>query len=156
MESSRDSGCRHELGRFVQFCACRKPTITICRVMKFAPCVSCRCCWFASNVCCRLFQVQFVCEFVLRGELLQLGPGRVLDVDTVLPALLFADVLDLARVEYAGASFRGWCFLEIAREFTDLFLEFGERAERLDIEHRHEATVVVPAGRLDAEAKAGE
>src|ERR1043166_2101865 len=33
MESSRDSGWRHDAGKFVQFCACRKPTITICRAM---------------------------------------------------------------------------------------------------------------------------
>src|ERR1700737_2514356 len=33
MESSRDSGWRHDAGRLVQFCACRKPTITICRAM---------------------------------------------------------------------------------------------------------------------------
>jgi hypothetical protein len=37
MESSRDCGWRHDAGRFVQFCACRKPTITICRAMLVLP-----------------------------------------------------------------------------------------------------------------------
>ena len=36
MESSRDSGWRQELTRLVQFCACRKPTMTIWR-MRDAP-----------------------------------------------------------------------------------------------------------------------
>src|SRR5258708_38550326 len=36
IESLRDSGWRHELGRLVQFCACRKPIITICRHVRLS------------------------------------------------------------------------------------------------------------------------
>ena len=65
-------------------------------------------------------------------------------------------VLDLARVEHAARSLGRRRLLQIADEIADILLELGERAERIDLEHGHEAAVIVPAGRLDAEAEPGQ
>src|SRR5262249_36700049 len=137
MESSRDSGCRHELGRLVQFCACRKPTITICRVMLSS----------LSR------QIELGCEFVLACECAKLLPRRVLDLDTFFGPLLLADVLALAGIEHAGRTFRRRRRFQITRELADFLLELLQRPERRDIEHRHEGAVIVPAGWLDAETQ---
>ena len=95
-------------------------------------------------------------QFVFARERAQFVPGGVLDVDARNPALLLAQIFDLARIEHAGRTFRGRRGLEITREFGDLFPEILQRTERGDVEHRHEAAVIVPAGGLDAEAEAGQ
>src|SRR5258708_8777493 len=92
IESSRDSGCRHELGKLVQFCACRKPTITICRVMLLSLCRPNA----ISREIERFVQFVFVCE---RAELV---PGGVFDVDARNPALLLPHIFDLALITHAG------------------------------------------------------
>src|SRR5215469_3882426 len=103
MESSRESGWRQELGRLVQFCACRKPTIAICRVMLLS-----------------LFgvsrEIEFGGKLVFAGQRAQFVPGRVLDLDAVFSALKFAQELDLARIEHAGRTFRRRRRFEISRE----------------------------------------
>src|SRR5262245_51910952 len=118
MESSRDSGCRHDAGRLVQFCACRKPTITICRAMYLLldrlP---------TNKLRLALFQIKLRGEAVFAGKRAQLVPGSVLDLNAVLGALLRAHVLDLAGIEHAGAAGGRRCRLEIAREVGDLLLE---------------------------------
>src|SRR5215470_7284777 len=151
MESSRDSGCRHDAGRLVQFCACRNPTITICRAMYLLldrlP---------TNKLRLALFQIKLRGEAVFAGKRAQLVPGGVLDLDAGLGALLGAHMLDLAGIEHARAAGGGRRRLEITREVSDFLLELGERAKRRYVEHRHEAAVVVPPARLDPEAEAGE
>src|ERR1700748_1022430 len=137
MESSRDSGCRHELGKFVQFCACRKPTIAICRVMPSS----------LSR------QIEIFGELVFACERAQLFPRRVLDLDAVLGPLLLADVFDFAGIEHAGRALRGWRRFQVTRELADFLLELLQRPERGDIEYSHEASVIVPTGWFDAEAE---
>src|ERR1700730_4550608 len=110
MESSRDSGWRHDAGRLVQFCACRKPTITICRVM-FDLQTNSTSSWGARRrrasrrmaASSDSFQIQLRGQTVFGGEAAQLVPGRVLDIDAVLGALLRALVLHLAGIEHARA-----------------------------------------------------
>src|SRR5207344_993854 len=70
--------------------------------------------------------------------------------------LLLANMFDLARIKYTGRAFGRRRFLQIACEFGDFLLEILQRTESRDIENRHEASVIVAAGRLDAEAKSGE
>jgi hypothetical protein len=81
-------------------------------------------------------------------------PGRVFDLDAVRLALLLPDIFDLARIEHAARAFGGRRRLEISREFGDLFLEILQGPERGDVEHRHETSVIVPAGGFDAKAQA--
>src|SRR4029078_13002577 len=90
------------------------------------------------------------------GERAQLAPGGILHVDAGLAPLLLAKVLDLAGIEHPPAALRRRRRLQVARELGHLFLELRERAEGVDLEHRHEAAVVVPPGWLDAEAEAGK
>ena len=75
-----------------------------------------------------------------------------------MPSLapLLAQIFHLARIEHAGGAFGRRRRFQIAGELGDFLLEFLERAEGGDVEHRHEASVVVPAGRLDAEAEPGQ
>src|SRR3979409_1543894 len=42
------------------------------------------------------------------------------------------------------------------RELGDFLLEILQGPELREVDHRHEAAVIVPAGRLDAEAQAGQ
>src|ERR1700726_2200188 len=98
MESSRDSGCRQELGRLVQFCACRKPTITICRVMLLSLC----------RPDAKSIEVKRGGQFVFARERTQLVPGRVLDVDAGGSTLLLAKIFDLAGIEHPGRAFGRW------------------------------------------------
>src|ERR1700748_408870 len=121
MESSRESGWRHELGRLVQFCACRKPTIAICRVMLL-------------SMSARLSKVELCGEAIVPRQRAQLVPGRVLDLDAVLLSFLLAQKFDLARIEHAMRAFRRRRRLQIAREVGDILFELVERAERGDIE----------------------
>src|ERR1700704_6229761 len=65
-------------------------------------------------------------------------------------------MFDLARIEYAGRAFGRRRCLEIPREFGDLLLEILQRTKRGDVEYRHEASVIMPPGGIDAEAQAGE
>src|SRR5438105_773378 len=95
-------------------------------------------------------------EAVILRQRLDLVPGRILDLDAVLAAVLLAAVLDLAGIEDAARPFRGRCFLQVFDELADLLLEFAERAERIDLEARHKAAVIVPAGRLDPKAEPGQ
>src|SRR5258708_5839729 len=92
IESSRDSGWRHELGRLVQFCACRKPTITICRVMLLSQC--------RPDDMSR--EIKLGGQFVFTGQRAQSFPCRVFDVDAGNLALLLPGIFDLARIEHAG------------------------------------------------------
>src|SRR6185312_3461466 len=107
MESSRESGCRQELGRLVQFCACRKPTSAICRVMLFS----------LSR------EVELAGDLVSARQRAQFLPRRILDLDTVLAALLLAQIFDLARIEHAAGAFRRRRRFQIARELRDLASE---------------------------------
>src|SRR5205085_1330979 len=95
-------------------------------------------------------------ETVTLRQRLDLVPGRILDLDAVLAAVLFAAVLDLAGVEDAARPFGRRRFLQVFGELADLTLELGERAERIDLEARHKAAVIVPPGRLDPEAEPGQ
>src|SRR6478752_4990648 len=101
-------------------------------------------------------EVELAGDLVSARQRAQFLPRRILDLDTVLAALLLAQIFDLARIEHAAGAFRRRRRFQIAGELRDLASEILERAERGDIEHRHEASVIVPAGRLDAEAEAGE
>src|ERR1035438_1939045 len=101
-------------------------------------------------------QIKLGGQFVFAGQRAQLVPGRILDVDARRLALLLADIFDLARVEHAGGAFRGRRRLEISRELGDLLFEILQGAEGGDVEYRHEASVIMPPGGLDAEAEAGE
>src|SRR6267154_3752170 len=92
-------------------------------------------------------------EAVALGQGFDLVPGRLLDIDAVLAAVLLAPVLDLAGIEHAAAAFGRRRLLQIFDELADLLLELGERPEGVDLEHRHEAAIVVPPGRLDPEAE---
>src|SRR5262249_15382640 len=76
-----------------------------------------------------LFQIKLRGEAVFAGKRAQLVPGGVFDLDAVLGALLRAQVLDLAGVEYARAAGSRRRRLEIAREVGNLLLELGERPE---------------------------
>ena len=95
-------------------------------------------------------------QFVFARQRAQFVPGRVFDLDAGYFTLLLPEIFDLARIEHAGRALRWRRRLEIARELGDLFLEILQRTERGDVEHRHEAAVIVPAGRLDAETQACE
>src|ERR1700730_4024553 len=109
MESSRDSGWRHDAGRLVQFCACRKPTITICPAM---------CCsliaYLQTNPRLALSQIKLRGETVFGGKRAQFVPSGVLDLDAVLGTLLRAQMLDLAGIEHPGTAGGGRRRLEIA------------------------------------------
>src|SRR5262249_61524649 len=61
-----------------------------------------------------------------------------------------------ARVVHAGTAGGGRGRFEVAGELGDLLLEHLQGTECLHVEHRHEASVIVPTARLDAEAKTGE
>src|SRR2546426_940485 len=111
IESSRDSGCRHELGRLVQFCACRNPTSAICRVMRFSLCA-----WDWIS-----FQTEFGGELIVSSERFQLVPRGVFDLDAVAPALLLADMFDLAGIENAGRAFGRRRRFQIPRDLADFF-----------------------------------
>src|SRR5499433_1211002 len=111
MESSRDSGCRHELGRLVQFCACRKPTIAICRVMLFS---------LSAGL---LGETQLTRDLVFGRKRAQFVPGRVLDLDADLATFLLPQIFDLARIEHAVRAFGRWRRFEVTCELGDLFLE---------------------------------
>src|SRR5215207_2712972 len=102
------------------------------------------------------FQVELGGHLVVSSERSQPVPGRVLDLDAVAPALLFADMLDLAGIEYAGRAFRRRRRFQIAGELADFLLKVLQGTEGCDIEHRHEASVIVPAGWLHAKAQARE
>src|SRR5690348_420052 len=92
-------------------------------------------------------QTELVRDLVFGSERPQLVPGCVLDFDAVLAALLLAQIFDLARIKHTLRPFRRRRRFEIARELADFLLEFLQRPERGDVEHRHEAAVVVTAGR---------
>ncbi|MGY3406649.1 hypothetical protein ACVWZV_002762 [Bradyrhizobium sp. GM5.1] len=83
-------------------------------------------------------------------------PGRILDLDAVAQALLLTQALDLTGIEHALAALGGRGRFEIVCELGDLALEILQRAKRGDVEHGHEAAVIVPARGLDAETEAGE
>src|SRR5262245_39295761 len=102
------------------------------------------------------FQVELGGELVIGGQRLQSVPGGVFDFDAVAPALLLADMLNLAGIEHAGRAFRRRRRFQITRELADLLLEILQGTERRDVEHRHEAPVIVTAGWLDAKAQARE
>src|SRR4051812_22605527 len=142
MESSRESGCRQELGKFVQFCACRKPTSTICRFMLFSKIPS--------------GQIEDGVEPVFPRQRAQLLPGRILDLDAVAQALLLAHALDLAGIVDALAALGRRRRFEVMREFGDLALELLQRAKCRDVEYRHEASVIVSPRGLDTEAETGQ
>src|SRR5262249_13120279 len=90
------------------------------------------------------------------GERSELVPGAVFHVDAALGSLLRAHVFDFAGIEYARTAGGGRCGFEIACEIRHPLFELGERPERCHVEHRHEATVVVPAARLDTETQPSE
>src|SRR6516162_6420193 len=102
---------------------------------------------------CSSPQPQFCRVPVFAGQGLQFVPGCVLDLDAVLAALLLTQIFDLTGIEHAGRTLRRRRRLQIARELGDFPLEILQRAKGRDIEYRHEASVVVTAGGLDAEAK---
>src|SRR4026209_83255 len=102
------------------------------------------------------FQVEFGGHLVVSSKRFQPVPGGVLDLDAVAPALLFADMFDLAGIEYAGRTFRWRRRFQIAGELADFLLKVLQGTEGCDIEHRHEASVVRPAGRLHAKAEPRE
>src|SRR5947209_18078121 len=95
-------------------------------------------------------------EAVFTGERAQLVPRGILHVDAGLASLLLANVLNLAGIEHTRTAFRWRRGLQISGELGHLFLEVGERAEGGDVEHGHEAPVVVPPRGFDAEAETGE
>src|SRR3954453_15616755 len=101
-------------------------------------------------------QVEDRIEPVLARQRAQLFPGGILDLDAVAQALLLAHALDLAGIEHALAALGGRGRFEIVRELGDLALEVVQRAKRGDVEHGHEAAVIVPARGLYAETEAGE
>src|SRR2546423_8870861 len=143
MDSPGEAGGRRELGKFVQFCAWRKPTNTICRVMlPFSKIPS--------------GQIEDRIEPVLAGQRAQFFPGRILDLDAVAQALLLAHAFDLTGIEHALAALGGRGRFEIVRELGDLALEVLQRAKRGDVEHGHEAAVIVPSRGLDTEAEASK
>src|SRR4051812_9976755 len=91
------------------------------------------------------FQVEFGSQSVVGGQRLQLVPGRVLDCDAVAPALLLANMFDLAGIEHARRAL-GWRRrFQIARELADFLLEILQGTEGCDVEHRYEASVIVAA-----------
>src|SRR5437763_8736744 len=94
-------------------------------------------------------------EAVILRQRLDLVPGRILDLDAVLAAVLLAAVLDLAGIEDAARPFRRRGFLQVCGQLADLLLELGERAKRIDLAAGHEAAVIVPAGRLAPNADPG-
>src|SRR6187200_1240596 len=96
-------------------------------------------------------QIELGGQFVVASQRTQLFPRGVFDFDTCRLALLLPDILDLARIEHAGGAFGRRRGLEIARELRDFLLEILQRTECRHVEHRHEATVIVPAAGLDAE-----
>src|SRR5258708_19427836 len=89
IESSRDSGWRHELGRLVQFCACRKPTITICRVMLLSRC--------RPDDMSR--EVKLGGQFVFAGQRAQFFPCRVFDFDPRNLPLLLPDLFAFPLIQ---------------------------------------------------------
>src|ERR1700744_963921 len=152
MESSRDSGCRQELGRFVQFWACRKPTIAICRVILVllvrrppVSALSLRMTAYTRGECGlsapddALGEIELFGDLVFAGKRTQFLESRVLDLDAVAPPLRFAHGFDLTRIEHPARAFGRRCRLQVARELRDLLLELLQRAEGGDVEHRHEA-----------------
>src|SRR5689334_5905878 len=99
---------------------------------------------------------EFGGDLVFARERAQFFPRGVLDLDAVLAPLLLAQIFDFAGIEHALRALRRRRRFQIAREVGDFLLEVLQRAESGDVEYRHENPVIMPAGRLDAEAKAGE
>src|SRR6516164_6557136 len=111
---------------------------------------------YDGGVCCASFQLKLRRQAVFGGERSELVPGAVFHVDAALGSLLRAHVLDFAGIEYARTAGGGRRGFEIACEIRHPLFELGERPERCHVEHRHEATVVVPAARLDTETQPSE
>src|SRR5262249_50897832 len=111
---------------------------------------------YDGGVCCASFQLKLRRQAVFGGERSELVPGAVFHVDAALGSLLRAHVLDFAGIEYARTAGGGRRGFEIACEIRHPLFELGERPERCHVEHRHEATVVVPAARPDPETQPSE
>src|SRR6516165_1686313 len=65
-------------------------------------------------------------------------------------------MLEFARIVNPAAALRRPGRLQICGKLADVLFELAERPEGVDLERRHEAAVIVAAGRLDAKAEAGQ
>src|SRR5262245_66518676 len=96
-----------------------------------------------------LGKTELVRDLVFGSERAQFVPSRVLDLEAGLATLLLAQMFDLAWIKHAGRPFGRRCRFKIERELGNFLFEILQWPERGDIEHGHEAAVIVPAGRLD-------
>src|SRR5438270_11044355 len=88
------------------------------------------------------FQVELGGQLVVCSQRLQFIPGGVLDLDAVAPALLRADMFDLAGIEYAGVAFRRRRRFQISGELANFLFAIFQGMEACDSADCHEASVV--------------
>src|SRR5580658_8155422 len=100
-------------------------------------------------------KAQYAGDAVGGGEIGEALPCRVLDRHAVFATVLFFAELDLSGIEHFGEALREWGVFQVFGEIGDFLFERRQITERGDVEHSHEAPVVVAALRIDTETKSG-